>query len=740
MKFNTSEILRFKQFFHGKKPATFQSFPEKRRCKEKAEIIHGRLTVKTKAVLEKKNKAGAAITMMISRGDGAGRKRENVTHITALFVDADGKCQLDALQSAQIKPHLIVETSPGRFHAYWKIRGLPIKGFKAMQARLAAKFDTDAAVTDSPRAMRVPGTINWKRGKPFPVRILRKAGKAIAIDWRKFRKEMGLGATEKRDRSVPGISPGKEDLRQRIGTALRSISADGRETWLAVGMAIHSEFPGSAGFAMWTTWSERSSKFDAKVQRQTWDGFSAGGGVGVGTLFWMASKFNAGPRSANGVLPGNELELAELFAANYADKLRYVEAERAWYVWSGNAWRKSTAAPQRLAREFLKAQAEISQDVASSEAGRLVHRIQSLAGLRNILAYACTSVPLETAKADFDKNPDLLAVKNGVVDLRSGLRRGAVPADMVSRVADIDFDQAADCPRWKRFILEISNDDKSTADFLQVALGYTLFGHTKEQRFFILVGEGANGKGVLMRTVHKILDEYAYAVPSGLLVSAFSNANAPSPALMKTVGRRFLMCTELHKNKPLDEAFVKQLSGGDPFSARGLYGDQEEIKPVGKLWISVNSMPIVTFDDQAMWRRIVPIPFRRQFKGKANDSSLEDSLAPEFPGILNWMLEGARRYEAEGLKLSKECHAFWKTLRKNVDTVGSWIASECIKEAQAEVQASAAYQSYVEYLRAERRKPLSRAEFKTTLEKKGFFHKRRNRFNVYVGLSLRSGD
>jgi putative DNA primase/helicase len=199
-----------------------------------------------------------------------------------------------------------------------------------------------------------------------------------------------------------------------------------------------------------------------------------------------------------------------------------------------------------------------------------------------------------------------------------------------------------------------------------------------------------------------------------------------------------LMCSEWLKNKPFDEAFVKQLTGNDPVSGRSLYAEQEEFVPVGKLWLMVNNMPKVRFDDSALWRRVVPIPFMRRFVGRKADPRLEKKLEAERSGILNWALTGAELYAKEGrLELCDSCLDFRKDLRGAEDTVGAWIESECKRDSAGAIQARNAYDAYAIFIKGEKREPVSRTEFKATLDRKGFRHRRRNSFNEYQGLRLR---
>jgi putative DNA primase/helicase len=660
MKPNIDSMKRFKQALHRRAEVTFQIFSKEVDGNSQSEIIHGRLTPTLLRKLKTLSLNGATVTMMINRGDLKGRKATNVTKVIAVFVDSDGTCKLSTLKSAPIMPHLIVKTSPGHYHAYWLLKGMPLTEFKPVQISLARMFNTDASVNDLPRVMRLPGTINWSHAKPFLVKEIDRAVDLKPISWDTFQKKMGLFTLNDPYRDKTGAAvAGKSDLISRIEDALPKIPANDRQIWLQVGMAIHSELPNEKGYGLWTKWSnDGSEKYDEIDQRRTWNNFNASRGVGIGTLFHLATKAPVYASETPSVVAGDELELAEMFAAKNREQLRYVESEQKWYAWDGMTWRKGNTAAHQLAREFGKAHA-----VAMASMNVQGQGLRSLTGLRNMLGYACTLPEIQAKTTDFDSNPDLLAVRNGVIHLPTGNFRLATAADMVTRTADVEFDKNADSPRWIQFIEEITSGSTELAQFLQLAIGYTLYGHNKEQIFLILIGMGANGKGVFMRTIYRLLDEYALTLPGAVLNRAYATASGASPAIAKIDKRRYLMCTEVPK-RPLDEAFVKALSGSDPLSARKLYTDQTEFQPQGKLWLSVNEMPPVSFDDDAMWRRLVPIPLKRQFRGANRDPNLEDALCKELSGILNWALEGASRYASTGLKLCKASRVLRLRLRK----------------------------------------------------------------------------
>lgn len=111
--------------------------------------------------LLKLNNAGYGIFFTVNETDGRGRKTENIIKVRALFVDLDG-APLDPVKEAPLQPNIIVESSPGKYHAYWLFRNVPLDRFKPIQQALAQRFNGDPSVADLPRLMRVPGFLHQK--------------------------------------------------------------------------------------------------------------------------------------------------------------------------------------------------------------------------------------------------------------------------------------------------------------------------------------------------------------------------------------------------------------------------------------------------------------------------------------------------------------------------------------------------------------------------------------------------
>lgn len=154
--------FKFLEYFKGNN--TFQTFDDKGRSrKDLIKIFHN-----DTRYLEELNRKGAGVFLTINETDVTGRKRENITKIRAVFVDLDGADPNPVLNAL---PNLMVESSPGKYHAYWFVKDFPLEGFTDVQKRIAEMFNGDNKVHDLPRILRVPGYMHQK-GEPFCSRIV----------------------------------------------------------------------------------------------------------------------------------------------------------------------------------------------------------------------------------------------------------------------------------------------------------------------------------------------------------------------------------------------------------------------------------------------------------------------------------------------------------------------------------------------------------------------------------------
>ncbi len=153
----TEDAARFVRALGGNGAFLFQTYPE--RPGPRRGLAYSRLGsfARLAPELAKRNAKGAAVAVLVNVNDGTRhRKRENIRAVRALFVDLDGS-PLAPVEAAPLPPHIITQTSPGRFHAFWRVRDCPLPDFVRLQKALAERFDGDALMADVARVVRVPG-------------------------------------------------------------------------------------------------------------------------------------------------------------------------------------------------------------------------------------------------------------------------------------------------------------------------------------------------------------------------------------------------------------------------------------------------------------------------------------------------------------------------------------------------------------------------------------------------------
>ena len=159
------EAERFVSSICGEGKVTIQLFDETpQKQAHLSKILHVNLADAI-PLLTSMNEQGAGVFFMVNEGDGKGRKARNVVRVRSLFSDNDKSIAGD-LPDSPLPPHAIVESSPGKFHRYFKVSDVTLEQFPTLQLALAKHFDSDRSIKDPSRVMRLPG---WYHNKGRPV-------------------------------------------------------------------------------------------------------------------------------------------------------------------------------------------------------------------------------------------------------------------------------------------------------------------------------------------------------------------------------------------------------------------------------------------------------------------------------------------------------------------------------------------------------------------------------------------
>jgi len=368
----------------------------------------------------------------------------------------------------------------------------------------------------------------------------------------------------------------------------------------------------------------------------------------------------------------------------YQGDLLYLRHKGHWIIWKENKWRPCEKGEEmRYAVSVLQKQVAHAKQLMTQDPDRaktnLSHAIssQKLPRLKAMLELAATLPRMSATASELDSDIYLLGVGNGIVDLKSGKLMPNTPSLLVTRYCNADYVEDAKCPLWIRFLQDVFCEDDETVESVQRILGYTLTGSNTEEVLIICCGYGSNGKSVFQNVISSIMGDYAKNAPSTLLKARRSDDTGPRNDLAGLAGARYASINEMQAGDRLDEQTIKQLAGREDIAARYLYKEFFSYRPQFTPFLRTNHKPIVTGVDDGIWRRLLMLPFKRQFVGQDKDSQLEEKLMSERDGILRWMVQGAVKWHKEELNLSQTIQNESRQYRSDSDVLAEFLSEEC---------------------------------------------------------------
>lgn len=275
-------------------------------------------------------------------------------------------------------------------------------------------------------------------------------------------------------------------------------------------------------------------------------------------------------------------------------------------AWYGCLW--SDYSDDELHRLIKKTLCELPNKISDSELRKKM--IKYVENSSKIQAVA-RSIKLEITQVAhdmLDHDPEILAVKNGKVDLRTGQFSLALKTDYLTISVGTDFIAGRGCPQFMEFINQIMEGNLKLIDFLQMLVGYCFLGENPERIIIFFLGAGRNGKSTLVNILMMLLGDYATAAPQKTLMG--KNPDTLGDDLLALKGRRILTYNETDKNSKLSVGRLKSMSGNDHLIVRKPHaGEWHQIKTVGKMILSTNVLPIAEDDSDGFWDRLRIVPF-----------------------------------------------------------------------------------------------------------------------------------
>ncbi|WP_439375329.1 phage/plasmid primase, P4 family [Bradyrhizobium sp. DASA03120] len=402
--------------------------------------------------------------------------------------------------------------------------------------------------------------------------------------------------------------------------------------------------------------------------------------------------------------------IAAIFAARYADRLRYCHSSRAWYHFDGARWRRDET---NRAFEFVRL---IARELSEGKEHRELKEFRKTAFASGVEKFAQNDPILAVTAENWDRDPFLLGTPAGTVDLRTGVLRTADPRDAITKSTAVSPSEHIDCPIWLAFLRQATADDPAMVRFLQQWAGYSLTGDTREHALLFLHGPGGNGKSVFLNTINGIMRDYAIPAPTETFTVAIGDRHPTEVAAL--CGARLVAASETEHSRTWAETRIKQLTGGDEVSARFMRGDFFRFRPTFKLIVVGNHAPRLGTVDAAIRRRFNVVPFTH--RPEKPDLSLEEKLRDEWPQILRWMITGCLDWLRNGLQRPQRVLAATEDYFSDQDLLGQWLASCCDLDPRNDRMRETSgdlYEAWKVFAMQAGERPESQKAFVTNLEK-----------------------
>jgi len=267
---------------------------------------------------------------------------------------------------------------------------------------------------------------------------------------------------------------------------------------------------------------------------------------------------------------------------------------------------------------------------------------------------------------NIDTNRYLLCFNNGVVDFINKVFREGYPEDYITKTTRINYSPYNESDEnWRKTSEELTNfmntlfPIKDLNRYMWDHLASCLIGTNKNQTFHVYHGSGSNGKSLLVDLMSATLGDYKGTVPITLVTDVRGKIGGTSDEVLKLKGVRYAVMQEPSKGVKLNEGIMKELTGGDPIQARGLYSESEIFIPQFKLCVGTNNLFDIDSNDDGTWRRIRKCTFPSKFVDEGEhyeddtpyvfkkDKSLSEKLQLLSPVFASMLVK--RAFETDGI-------------------------------------------------------------------------------------------
>ena len=431
---------------------------------------------------------------------------------------------------------------------------------------------------------------------------------------------------------------------------------------------------------VWDDFSMHSDKYKAGMCMQKWNSMRDDN-LGLGSLIFWAKQDN--PEKFEEIILASlifyidtaiesktHFDVAELIAKKYGDEIKFSRGDN-WYIYSKVEHRylmmiDNLDLSNKISTELvdniksrqnehvvMSMRSDIDADRRAviskkcEEANKLILLCKNTTFKRSVITECKNFFQHKGFEDSLNENAHLVGFKNGVFDIKKGLLYKDMKSDIGFREGDpSDYITYSTNVNYKRYdpedpvAIEINHflsqvlPEKEVRDYLLAQFALALDGSFQQEKFFILAGEkggGANGKSTLLKLLEKAIGDYSYILPVAFITQKRAASNGATPEIYKTKGKRVVLMQEPSEGDKINVGKLKEMTGNDTISCRGLYKDQIEFKPQFTMFLACNYVPEVTSNDDGTWRRIRLIEFKSRFMenpdpNKPNQFKLDYSI------------------------------------------------------------------------------------------------------------------
>jgi putative DNA primase/helicase len=403
-----------------------------------------------------------------------------------------------------------------------------------------------------------------------------------------------------------------------------------------------------------------------------------------------------------------------------------------WFHWDGGYWKPDieNLEMQELSKRLapIIASEVVNYEDADKQADVMRWALQAKSNSRIAGSIeSATSDPRVLVGVDtWDSDETLMGVLNGVIDLRTGELLKGRPDLHITRRAPVAYTPGIRNVKWEQFLDFATGGDKELQEWIQKAAGYSLTGLRTYDVMFLVYGPPGSGKNTLVEALVKCMGTQQYAWPLDSSILAQGDGQAHGSDLYHWAelrGRRMVWVDELPDNERMKENSVKKLTGSSEISARSPGEKPFTFQSRAKLWVTTNHRPII--NDDAMWRRIRPIPLNKV--PESPDPELKSYIFdPEggLPAVLSWAVEGAIKLlgssARDGLGWCSAVAEAADMYRKNEDRFGIFINEETKEMEGGTIPVKHLYAIYRAWSEERGERPMTQIAFQRKIAERGF--------------------